>query len=414
MASRTGVLFTQLTYLGRKHKLQERDRTQASTKSYRTITSAQETYIATMASDHGLGQAFEMENEVADDFGSASDNDEASIVDLDETRRKSSLHRVNAQRVERVAEAGAARMHQTIETSRDWIKARFPPRSQEQFNALLPSPDFSEDWTEADEALIQAKVESSSQWRDLQDVKDSTMGVWKFCFRFTGRLVTDVIGLNTGLVYEGSIRWPDTFIRRLHVYLCLPFMRGDVMKLRLALQWAVICRDDDRRCHYLNGCATDIFLRILAELVDRQDGTVEPAVLRRVALRIYMAKYAGDGVVEPEWSVLMDNIEVRLSPAVLRRKTKAPVEDVSAPHIYKVSTTLLGTVIQAVEDLTVFSVRSNVHAETVRDVTSLARAVTDRPLKDDVLQAIKAVLSAEERQNRLQGRAVGDSPRVPL
>lgn len=376
----------------------------------------QDTNTATMDSDDGFGQAFEGENEAHDDFGSASDNDESSVMDVNETRatrRKSSSHRVKEKRIERAAEEDAVRMHRTIETSVDLAKTRFPPRSQEQFYALLPSPNFSEDWTEADEALMKATVEATSQWRDLLIVKDGTVGVWKLFFRFTGRLVTDVIGLNTGLVYEGKRRWPDTFIRRLQVYLCLPFMRGDVMRFRLALQWGVICRDNDRRRHHLNGCTTDVFLRILAELMSCQDGTVEPAVLRRVALRLYMAKSGGQGVVEPEWSVLMGHIEARLSPVVLRNKAKAPVEDVSAPETYEVSTNLLGAVIGAVEDLTVYSLHPYVHAETVRDVTSLARAVNDRPLKGDVRQAIKALLLAEERRKRLQGRAVEDSPRVP-
>lgn len=371
---------------------------------------------AAMGSGHGFVEAFQAEDEGRYGFDSASDSNELSVVDVDETRatqRKASSHRVKAERVKKAAEEGASRMHETIATSVGQVKARFPPRTKEQFYALLPGPSFDGDWTEEEEAVMRAELEATPQWRDLLVVKDITVGVWKFFFRFTGRLVTDVIGLDTGLVYEGRRRWPDTFIRPLHVYLCLPFMRGDVMKLRLALQWAVICRNNDRRRHYLNGCQQDIFLRVLAEMMYCQDGTVEPEVLRRVALRIYMAKFGAEGGVEPEWSVLMGRIEARLSPMVFRQKPKPPMEDISAPDTYEVTTSLLGAVIEVVEDLTVFSFRSYVHAQTVKDVTSLARAVNDRPLKDDVAEAIKAILFAEERGKRLQSRAADDSPRVP-
>lgn len=351
----------------------------------------------------------------SEEGGLGSDSDESHVAGLDDTsatRRKASARRAKPDRIEKFADEAIAHMRETIETRVGRIKAKYPPRTREEFHALLPRPNFDEDWTEEDEDRMKATIVATPQWRDLLKIKDATMGAWKLFFRFGGRLITDVIGFNTGLVFEGHKTWPDTFIRPLLIYLCLPFMRGDVMRLRLALQWAVICRDNDRRQHYLNGCTSDMFLRILAEVMHTQDGTLEPAVLRRIALRIYRAKMGEDGFIEPEWSVLMGHIELRVSRAHKgpRKRGKQPAEDVSAPDTYQVTSALVSAVIEAVEDLDVFSI---VSSQTVKDLAGLARAVTDRPLKDDVAEAIKAVLLTEERQKQLQSRAAEDSSRVP-
>lgn len=324
---------------------------------------------------------------------------------------------VKPQRIQRVEADGATRLQESIQSGISRCKDKYPPRTREDFLALLPKATTDDEWTEEDEKQMKSALKATARWKDLSGVRDATVGVWKLFFRFTGRLVTDVLGLSTGLVYKGQKKWPDSFCQPLHTYLCLPFMRGNVMRLRLALQWAVICRTNDRRRHYLNGCEQDVFLRMLAEVMHHQDGTVGPATLRRIALRLYMDKFGQHGDEEPEWSALMANIEARRCPPDKKRrgadKGKGPAPDLSAPDAYEITTSDLNAVIQAADDMAIFFFKSHHHSQTAKEVIGLARAVKDAPFKEDVVKATKAVLLAEQRQKQQQSRAAQGSPRAP-
>ncbi|KAJ4417884.1 hypothetical protein N0V82_005941 [Gnomoniopsis sp. IMI 355080] len=316
---------------------------------------------------------------------------------------------VNPKRVQQVAEAGAERLRVSIEKGVEGSRAEYPPGSREAFLDLLPGPTFNGDWTKEDERRMKSEVERTSRFRDILSFREGTMGAWKTFYRFAGRLVTDVIGLSTGVVHDGQKSWPDTFARPLQTYLCLPFMQGNVMRLRLALQWAAICRDDDRRKHYLNGCEQDVFLRMLSEVMDRQDGTMSPAALRRVALRLCLNKFGAYGDEEPQWSALLSNIEAHFYP--LNTNDKAPAMDTSPPDTYKVNTSDLKGVILAVDKLRTFSFALHHHSDTVKETLGLMKTVSDWPLREDVETATKAVLLSDERQKRMQDQAAGDSPR---
>lgn len=138
------------------------------------------------------------------------------------------------------------------------------------------------------------------------------------CYFFTGRLVTDLVGFKIGLVWGSdhhnakNKKRSEPFVHRLQHIICHPFFRGNLLWMRLALQWSTICRTDDRRRHLLNGSKGDVFLRMLAEVMHRaqsEDCRLRAGALRRVALRFYRQEYMEYGVEDPGWSVLMEGIE---------------------------------------------------------------------------------------------------------
>lgn len=215
-----------------------------------------------------------------------------------------------------------------------------------------------------------------------------------------------VIGLQSGLVYtsESAVatnnRWSLTFAQRLQVLIAHPFFQGSIPWIRLAIQWAAICRQDDHRSHVFPGGDSDVFLRILGEVYEWQNGSHRPPTLRRLAHRLYLQKYCEDSArspTEPLWGRLMGHIEELACPA-----DEAPHEqDPTAPDVYEVTTADLTTVIRALDQvrgLVMFREQSDIIWET----TQLVKSTHDIPVTDDCRRAIQAVLLHEERLKREQ------------
>lgn len=174
-------------------------------------------------------------------------------------------------------------LSELIQKSVDTYLSVLSKGSKEDFLRLLPVPRLTQNWTAEDEDALKARVRGSPEWEEFSKVTTHASGIWKICYFITGGLATDIIGLTTGLVYSSNSalakndHWSTTFAERIQPIIAHPFFQGSIPWIRLAIQWAVVCRTDDHRRHVFDkGCDNDVFLQILKEVYEWQQGTHRP------------------------------------------------------------------------------------------------------------------------------------------
>lgn len=319
---------------------------------------------------------------------------------------------VSKQRLQQVFESSSRNLGKTILKAVKESHEIYAKSTREEFLSLLPQPEYGPNWTEEDERDLEQEVLDSPEFKDHMAVKTTLIGVYKTCYFATGYLVTDIVGFKTGLIWSSdhtsakNQKWSDTFIERMQKIIFHPFFRGNMLWMRLALQWSVICRTDDRRMHLLNGAKGDIFLRMLTEVmynVWRREEPVRPSAQRRLALRLYNQEYrTSHGMQDPDWSALMEGIEARVcSREPLGTKLD---EDDPFPQTYIVTADDAGAVLAALDDMEVFAIQTFHPSETVREIAKLVKSANDWPRLEETKMAIKAVLLSEERELRIRAR----------
>lgn len=355
-----------------------------------------------------------------------SESDDATDHPVTPRPKKTKKLNVNEKRLQKVYGASSVRLAKAMHDAVRDVPDKYNNRSRKHFLSLLPKVEFDEDWTEEDERQLEERVMASDEGKDIMGVKYSLISVYKICYFFTGRLVTDIVGFKIGLVWGSdhhnakNKKWSEPFIQRMQYLICHPFFRGSLLWMRLALQWSAICRTDDRRRHLLNGSKGDVFLRMLAEVMQhaqRKDRRMRPGALRRVALRFYQQEYMEYGDEDPDWSVLMEGIEARVC-AKTPTGRKVGAEDpsnLSPPDTYIVTIQDVNAVLAALDGMRGFTFQKFHHSESVWGVSQLNKSHHDWPRKAEVEAAVKAVLLEEERQvARRDHRArIGDRRSMP-
>lgn len=283
-----------------------------------------------------------------------------------------------------------------VERSIKTYPRQVPKGSRRDFLRLLPAPKFNDDWTREDEKALEIRMKQSREWDEFSKVLGQVIGVFKICYWLTKGLATDIIGVTKGLVYFSEAgaaknnRWSLTFTQRLQVVIAHPFFQGQIPWIRMAIQWAAICRKDDHASHVFGkGCENDVFLRILAEVYQWQTGRHRPSTMRMLAHNLYVQRYSPAVSL---WSTLMGHIEELACP----EHEADRADDPTAPDVYKVSTEDVTTVITALDrmrGLAMFREDSRIIWET----TQLMRSNHDVPLLADCKKAFQAVLLQEAR-----------------
>lgn len=296
------------------------------------------------------------------------------------------------------------------------IPQDYPRGNDEDFKALIPKRDEDDlSWTDEQEEEIKALVgKQDSLANELCRCPPPVDGVWRTCFRFLHCLASDIVGRRNRLVY-GTNRgrnafWSDNFCNMLHYVMLHPHFRKCTSSMGLALQWAVICRTDDRRKHCLNGCEEDVFLMILQDVIRATAGK-RPVVQLEVAHLLY--KTGRPPADPPLWYQLLVNIEV-LGKRQANSFKKLP-KDVS--QLYVVVTEDVSTVLESLDEIRHLSLPHYYHHTTYGDAVSFTRSSDDAPTKQNIKQAIEAVVLSDLRDQKKQessGPSIPDSPRRRL
>lgn len=139
-----------------------------------------------------------------------------------------------------------------------------PPITEDVCDAILGpiAPEFDEWWTQEDESLMMQRWGESEEKADMErmkagSLKTRTMVLWKICLRLYRCSPFAVLSNRHGLQYQatetkaggtaGSSMWSQDFCKLLGEIITHPIWRNDVDLLVAYLQFAVICRTEDRR-----------------------------------------------------------------------------------------------------------------------------------------------------------------------
>lgn len=287
----------------------------------------------------------------------------------------------------------------------------YPSGKADDFNQLIPAPQYDDFWTQADQDELEQQVTGDRDFQKLCDVAEFVASIWKTVYRFTGRLATDIVGPRSGLEFKSDSHrgdgptWTKTFCEVMTAVVLHPFFNLSTEKMSLALQWAVICRTDDKRKYQLNGCGDDLFLRMLVSVITKyQDGTRPPGELRELASYKYM-RASGETAEPPPWSQFLGHIEekVRSNAAARARKSNKDGDavDETEAERYFVNVGDASVVRSALDRMKHLNMRMFVDTRLVTDAVKATRDVYDIPDKAQVRRAIRAVLLQEIR-NRLR------------
>lgn len=294
----------------------------------------------------------------------------------------------------------------------------YPRGENSAFRALIPKRDEQDlVWTDENEDEITALVEDAGSLpNELCKCPPVIDAVWRTCFRFLGCLASDVVGYKNRLVYGSNqhrsknAHWSEAFCKGLQYVMLHPHFRKSTAEMGLALQWASICRTDDRRKHLLNGCRSNMFLMALQDVINSTPGEV-PAVQLEIARLLYKDSFPGED--EPAWFQLLMGIDAA-SKRVQNKFDKLP-EDMS--KLYMVTSEDLAAVLSGLDNIRYFSFRMYLGHQTYHDTIAFTRCSDDRPSKRDVEKAIKQVVLSDLRNQRKQellGAPIPGSPQRSL
>ncbi|KAG5997709.1 hypothetical protein E4U52_003285 [Claviceps spartinae] len=135
---------------------------------------------------------------------------------------------------------------------------------QEKVVALVgpATPIIDEDWTAQDELWLMATWNNSSTKLALARIgsqNQELQKVWRVSCTLMQCSPVAIISPQYGLIYDGfhftndqsdqneSPLWSEEFCKALHALVVHSFWRGDVRLLVTVIQYAVICRTDDRQ-----------------------------------------------------------------------------------------------------------------------------------------------------------------------
>lgn len=294
----------------------------------------------------------------------------------------------------------------------------YPRGENSAFRALIPKRDEQDVfWTDDNEEEITALVDDEGSLpNELCKCPPVIDAVWRTCFRFLGCLASDVVGYKNRLVYGSNqhrsknAHWSEGFCKGLQYVMLHPHFRRSTAEMGLALQWASICRTDDRRTHVLNGCNSNVFLMALQDVINSTPAEV-PAVQLEVARLLYKDSFPGED--EPAWFQLLMGIDAA-SKRVQNKFRKLP-EDMS--KLYMVTSEDVAAVLSGLDNIRYLSFRMYLGHQTYHDTIAFTRCSDDRPSKEDVEKAIRQVVLSDLRNQRRQellGNPIPGSPQRPL
>ncbi|KAL2681353.1 hypothetical protein Neosp_008964 [[Neocosmospora] mangrovei] len=153
----------------------------------------------------------------------------------------------------------------TTVISKDSLKATLafleksrPPVQEEDLDKLVgpTAPPLHDKWTQQDEDAMMAEWNASPEkvvYASISGPSPAITSMWKVSLRVMRRSPLDIISPLEGLRYQPPAAasqagmWSREFCNRLAVLMAYPLWQGTTRRLVIALQYAVICRTDDRR-----------------------------------------------------------------------------------------------------------------------------------------------------------------------
>lgn len=344
-------------------------------------------------------------------FKSRDISDTESSTDGSATQRPVNLPPLKGSNYVKAKAKASRRLGRAMDRSVLDRAQEYPSGTADDFKQLIPAPQYDDFWTQADQDELEQQVKGDRDFQKRCGVVGFVASLWKTVYRFTGRLATDIIGPRSGLEFKSDSHlgdgpsWTQKFCEAMTAVVLHPFFNLSTEKMSLALQWAVICRTDDKRKRELSGCGDDLFLRTLVSVITKhQDGTRPAGELRELASYKYM-RASGETAEPPLWSLFLGHIEdkVRSNAAARAHKNNKASDAVGEAEAerYFVNVGDVNAVRSALDRMKHLSMRMFVDTRMVTDAVKATRDLYDIPDKAQVRLAIRAVL-LQEMRNKLR------------
>ncbi|KAI8714984.1 hypothetical protein NCS52_01005100 [Fusarium sp. LHS14.1] len=146
---------------------------------------------------------------------------------------------------------------QDLEQLREYLSSEKPPVDDDLHQIVGPEePFFSAEWSQADEDAVRSEWDQSDEKQCLARLPASLLPPWKVAMRIFRSTPVGIISPLQNLVYQPlpatgrtqtSPIYSEPFSKRFAALMAHPFWQGEVTILIIAIQYAVICRLDDRR-----------------------------------------------------------------------------------------------------------------------------------------------------------------------
>ncbi|KAM6519019.1 hypothetical protein FALCPG4_012674 [Fusarium falciforme] len=145
-----------------------------------------------------------------------------------------------------------------VDQLRAYLKHERPPVTDNDLEDIAgpEQPSFDDEWSQADEDRLRNEWDQSNEKQSLAHVSRNTLPPWKVAMRLFRLTPVAIISPLENLVYQplpargsatASPIYSEAFSTNLASILSHPFLESQIVRLVLALQYAVICRLDDRR-----------------------------------------------------------------------------------------------------------------------------------------------------------------------
>ncbi|EEU41168.1 uncharacterized protein NECHADRAFT_83313 [Fusarium vanettenii 77-13-4] len=146
---------------------------------------------------------------------------------------------------------------QDLEQLREYLSSEKPPVDDDLHQIVGPEePFFNAGWSQADEDAVRSEWDQSDEKQCLARLPPSLLPPWKVAMRIFRSTPVGIISPLQNLVYQPlpatgrtqtSPIYSEPFSKRFAALMAHPFWQGEVTTLIIAIQYAVICRLDDRR-----------------------------------------------------------------------------------------------------------------------------------------------------------------------
>ncbi|KAJ4309801.1 hypothetical protein N0V84_011310 [Fusarium piperis] len=145
-----------------------------------------------------------------------------------------------------------------LKKTRAFFEKHRPPVREEDLDEMIgpAAPPLSDTWTQQDEDAMMAEWDDSPEtavYASITTLNGAIPTLWKVCLRVFRCSPLDAISPLRGLRYQPLVGrsqpglWSREFCNRLSALITHPLWKGSPKRLAMALQYAVICRTDDRR-----------------------------------------------------------------------------------------------------------------------------------------------------------------------
>ncbi|KAI8660112.1 hypothetical protein NCS57_00987600 [Fusarium keratoplasticum] len=146
----------------------------------------------------------------------------------------------------------------TLKATRSFLEKRRPPVREEDVDKYVgpTAPPLNNMWTQQDEDAMMAEWNASPEkvvYASINGPNGVITTMWKVCLRVFRCSPLALISPRQGLRYQplaGPSQaglWSREFCNRLTALFVYPVWQGRPIRLAMLLQYAVICRTDDRR-----------------------------------------------------------------------------------------------------------------------------------------------------------------------